>query len=108
MAANEKRSQGKMIKKKNPLKKVVSIAVIMVACFLTYSAGQELITTLQLHKDIKETQEEIDALKSKQADLETEKSNLEDPEYVKRYARGKYMLSKDGEQVLKLPAKDEE
>ncbi|MDE6476375.1 MAG: septum formation initiator family protein [Erysipelotrichaceae bacterium] len=106
MAASEKRNQRKE-KKRSPLKKMISVAVIMVACFLTYSAGEELMTTLQLHKDIQETQAEIDALKEKQAELETEKSNLEDPEYVKRYARGKYMLSKDGEQVLKLPAKEE-
>ena len=32
---------------------------------------------------------------------------MEDPEYVKRYVRGKMMLSKEGEQVLILPSIDE-
>ena len=31
-------------------------------------------------------------------------SKLEDPEYVKSYARGEYMLSKEGEQIFYLPS----
>ena len=33
---------------------------------------------------------------------------LSDDEYVKRYARGKYMMSKPGEQVFVLPPKNTE
>ena len=32
------------------------------------------------------------------------KAKLEDPEYVKSYARGTYMLSKEGEQIFYLPS----
>lgn len=31
------------------------------------------------------------------------KGKLKDPEYVKRYARGKFLVIKKGEQVFKLP-----
>ena len=33
---------------------------------------------------------------------------LEDPDYIARYAREKYMYSKDGEIILRLPEEDEE
>ena len=44
--------------------------------------------------------------KSRRAASEKElskKGKLKDPEYVKRYARGKFLVIKKGEQVFKLP-----
>ena len=50
----------------------------------------------------------ISSLESQQKDLKKRKENLEDPEYVKRYARGKFMVSKPGEQIFKLPSKSDD
>lgn len=36
-------------------------------------------------------------------ELSAQKEKLKDPEYVKRYARGKFLVIKKGEQVFKLP-----
>ena len=42
-------------------------------------------------------------------ELIEKKKNLENPEYLLRYARGKYLVTKDdGEQVFKLPEEKEE
>ena len=76
-------------KKRNKLKTFLSLVAIFIACFLIYAASSDLMMTMKL-KD----------------DLSKEKQNLENPEYVKRFARGKYMVSKPGEQVFKLPAKN--
>ena len=38
--------------------------------------------------------------------LTTERAKLEDPDYIQSYARGNYMLSKDGEQIFYLPEKE--
>ena len=35
--------------------------------------------------------------------LVSEKEKLMDPDYVQSYARGNYMLTKDGEQIFYLP-----
>ena len=35
--------------------------------------------------------------------LTNEKTKLQDPDYVQSYARGNYMLTKDGEQIFYLP-----
>ena len=48
-------------------------------------------------------EEEIIALKEKEEQLKVEVDRLEDPDYVARFAREKYMYSKDGEIILRLP-----
>ena len=39
--------------------------------------------------------------------LTKEKKKRQDPDYVETYARGKYQLSKDGEQIFYLPENTE-
>jgi len=63
---------------------------------------QEIITTVQLRQEIQDTQQSIEDLKTQQAKLEEQKQKFSDEEYVKRYARGKYLLSKKGETLYKL------
>lgn len=94
-------------KKANPMKKIFSLCLIIVACYFTYNAAQEFLTTLQLKKDIADAQAVIESLENEHTELEEEKAKMEDPEYVKRYVRGKMMLSKEGEQVLILPQVEE-
>ena len=42
-------------------------------------------------------------LKEKEAALVVDVEKLQDPDYVARYAREKYLFTKDGEIALKLP-----
>ena len=42
-------------------------------------------------------------LKEKEEALKANVDRLEDPDYVARFAREKYMYSKDGEIILRLP-----
>lgn len=46
---------------------------------------------------------QINALKAKEEELETDINKLADPEYIAKYAREKYLYSRDGEFVIKLP-----
>lgn len=94
-------------KQQNPVKKFISVFTIMIAGFLTYVSAQEVFTTFQLHQDIAQTQTQLDELADKQTKLEDLKVKFEDPEYVKQYARGKFLLSKDGETIFKYPEKGE-
>ena len=38
--------------------------------------------------------------------MEKAKQNLTNPDYVEYIARGKYLVTKEGEQVFKFPSKD--
>ena len=40
--------------------------------------------------------------------LKSEVNKLQDPEYVARYAREKFLLSKDGELIIRIPMQGEE
>lgn len=94
-------------KKKHPVRTFFSLIIVFVSCFLIYAAAEDFIVTLKLKKDISDSESAIAELEQQQSELTEEKKNLEDPEYVKRYARGKYMFSKPGEQVFILPSKND-
>ena len=93
-------------RKKHPFRTFFSFLAIFIACFLIYMAGDDLLTTFRLKQEISSNEELIGNLEEQKNSLSQEKTNLEDPDYVKRYARGKFMVSKPGEQVFKLPSKN--
>ena len=108
MASAKKSAASKQKKKQyRPMKKFISVFMFMIACFLTYMSAKELVTTIQLKQEIEETRQEIEALQEQQAILEDQKEKFSDEEYVKRYARGKYLLSKEGETLYKLNDKED-
>ena len=74
--------------------------------YFLYSVGQELMTTFQLRRQLAEVQERYQEVLDENVYLTTERAKLEDPDYIQSYARGNYMLSKDGEQIFYLPEKE--
>lgn len=105
MAEPKKKSAKKQM---HPMRRFFSVLMIMIACLLTYISAQELITTVQLNQDIAEIGNEQASLQKQSEELEKQKAQFEDEEYVKRYARGKLLLSKEGDLVFKLPENNEE
>ena len=93
-------------KKKRPIKTFFSVLFIFIACYLIYSSAHDVLMTVKLKKEISSHQEIVDELESEKSSLTKEKKNLENPEYVKRFVRGKYLVSKPGEQVFILPSKN--
>ena len=97
-------------RKKYELKKSAKVMLCLIFAGLSagmlYSSAQELQTMLQLKESIANDQNEIADLKQQESDLSEEKTKLEDPEYLKYMVRGKYLVSKDGEQVFRLPSTD--
>ena len=48
-------------------------------------------------------EKEYNALLKDERDLKSQITKLQDPDYVAEYAREKFMLSKDGEIIIKVP-----
>ncbi|MEA5026879.1 hypothetical protein SDC9_105059 [bioreactor metagenome] len=92
--------------KRKPMSIVVSIVLLAGAGYFLYQAGTEIWSTYQLTKELQTAQSLLDEIQSENQYLTEQKEKLEDPEYVKSYARGTYMLSKDGEQIFYLPSTD--
>ena len=75
-------------KKKNGLvSKLVSIVLIVMTIFVLSRVLKKIYTMFSLQN----------------ASLVATKEKLEDPEYIRTYARGEYMFSKGDEKVFYLP-----
>lgn len=79
-----------------PVCLIVIIAIVV-------SVGNYWIQIGNKYSERKELEKEIIVLKEKEEELKVDVERLEDPDYVARFAREKYMYSKEGEIILRLP-----
>ncbi len=76
--------------------------MVVISGVLIYSGLKEVKTTADIRNTIQNDVEESAALDEKKEELETKKDNLTNPDYIEYLARGKYLVTKDGEQVFKF------
>lgn len=86
----------------------VSIAAcIGVMYFCISRLTREVKTTISLEADIREAKAERDALLKEKEILTDQKEKLQNEDYAIAYARGEFLLTREGEQVFKLPKIDD-
>ena len=61
---------------------------------------------MKLRTSIKSKAEREKSFVFKKEGVGEGKTNLTNPDYVEYIARGKYLVTKEGEQVFKFPSKD--
>ena len=103
MTETKKITKKKKKKAMTPILKLICLVMIGFSAYLLYMVTQEVYTTIQLKKQLAEVQTKLQDVQDENSYLTTEKAKLSDPDYVESYARGNYMLSKDGEQIFYLP-----
>ena len=95
----------KSIKRRKVTRKIVLV-------FLVYIVLGALLldtvvrTSYQLYTKSKEKRKfeiELAELKDKEDELKGQVNKLQDPDYIARYAREKYLYSKDGEIIIRIP-----
>lgn len=80
--------------------------LVAASIYFVSAIGQDLYNTFSLRASIStNTQAQKEALSQKE-ELETTRQNLTNPDYVEYLARGKYLVTKEGEQIFKFPAID--
>ncbi len=77
-----------------------SVATIAVT---TYTMGKYWIQIYDKSKEKKQLTTELKSLKKKESSLRADANKMQDKEYIARYAREKYLYSKDGEFILRIP-----
>lgn len=77
-----------------------SIAVIIAT---TFTIGKYWIEIYDKYQEKRELEKQLISLKNKEKELKVDADKLQDPDYIARYAREKYLYSKDGEFILKIP-----
>ena len=94
--------------KKKTKRLVVCVCMLFVSTFLILQGSKVIYTTLSMKKSVKENEEKSLELDKKKEKLEEEKKNLSNPDYIEYIARGKYLVTKQGEQVFKFPSLEAE
>ncbi len=82
---------------------LASLLLVLVSVFLIFDIAKEYIETLTLNISLEEVSQQLIDLQEENDLLIAQKDKLSDPEYVKNYARGQYMLSQEDEQIFRLP-----
>ena len=73
---------------------------------LSYSFFSNVNKIVSIKKEKQVLNDRIAELTDEEKALNSDIKKLEDPEYVARYAREKYLYSKDGELIIRIPDED--
>jgi len=71
--------------------------------YLSYSFFSNVEKILDIKEQKVLLENKLASLQDEEEELNFDIKKLEDPEYVARYAREKYMYSKDGEIIIRIP-----
>lgn len=78
---------------------LVFAGVLVYSGYITFIYWGKIIDKYQ---EKKELEEKYATLIDEEEVLEKEVSKLQDPDYIAKYAREKYLYSKDGEYIIKI------
>ncbi len=82
---------------------LLGLSSIFIIVTMTFTIGKYWIEILDKYQEKKALDEELTALKEKEEELKVDANKLQNPDYIARYAREKYLYSKDGEYIIKIP-----
>lgn len=75
----------------------------VIAGILIHNIGSSFIQIYEKSKEKKEFEQRLTELKEKEDELKGTVTKLQNPDYIARYAREKYLFSKDGEIIIRIP-----
>ncbi len=88
----------------SPVRLFLSLIVFSISGYLLYSVSQEVLSTIKLTQELEIFNEQLRMIENETRDLQERKEKLQDPDYIKSFARGEYSITKEGEQVFRLPS----
>ncbi len=81
---------------------MISFLVIVLSAFLIKSVFSDWVQIMNNNKEIHTLNEQKKTLLDEEASLKAEATKLENPEYVARYAREKYLYSMPDEIIIRV------
>lgn len=90
---------------KQTKRRLLLITMLTLAIFLAFSFNlwKMLSQVFDKNKEAAFLTAEMSRLEDEEAHLKIEVEKLNDPDYVARYARERYLYSKDGEFTIRIP-----
>lgn len=83
------------------------VACLVASAALLWGGWQDVQNMLEIRQSIEDNEEKAAQLEQRQDDLETTRENLDNPDYIEYIARGRYLVTKEGEQVFIFPTLQE-
>ncbi len=92
-------------KRKKTIRTLFTLTLIFIASILVYATTTDYMMTRRLEKEINSSEALINTLEKQSYDSADGQKD-KGMNNVKRYARGKYLVSKPGGEIYKIPAKN--
>jgi len=97
----------KVVRKKKSTKKVrtfvLTVFSFCLIILITYVFTLNFMEIYNIYKEKQNLTDKIAKLETEEEKLQNQVDMLKDPEYIARYAREKFLYSKDGEFIIKMP-----
>ena len=81
----------------------LGLTSIVIISAVSFTIGRYWVEIFEKYQEKKKLDAELVTLKEKEKELELDAKKLQDSEYIARYAREKYLYSKEGEFIIKIP-----
>ncbi|MCF0245511.1 MAG: septum formation initiator family protein [Ileibacterium sp.] len=96
-------SKGKKTTKRNFLKGSARWLMIGACGYFCLGIGQDLQTMISLKSSISKNEKALEEVQEQKEEMLTTRNNLTNPDYIEYLARGKYLVTKENEQIFKFP-----
>ena len=80
----------------------ISLTIIVLLAFLVSSVSKDIAQIYKNRKEANNLSNKYESLLEKQKKLSSEVAKMQDPEYVVRYAKEKYLYSTDNEIIIRF------
>lgn len=82
---------------------ILGVSSLIIIVTVSFTIGKYWITIFKKYQEKKQLEKELVSLQEKEKELQLDAKKLQDSEYIARYAREKYLFSKEGEFIIKIP-----
>lgn len=82
---------------------IISLIYLVLGFLLIQTVVKTAYELYTKSNEKRKFQVELAELKDKEDELKGQVNKLQDPDYIARYAREKYLYSKDGEIIIRIP-----
>ncbi len=97
------KSKSKISKKTKSHMVIAFLFFGTIISWLSYNFFSNINQIMKMRDEKKYLQARMIELKEEEEVLKSDIQKLEDPTYIARYAREKYLYSKDGELIIRIP-----
>lgn len=81
---------------------IYSLVIVIILSYISVFAYKYWNQIFNNYNEKTKLENQYNELLAKEEDLNSEITKLQDPEYIAKYAREKYMYSKAGEYIIKI------